>query len=211
MGGRIPGPVCAERLGDDPLVRPGFSDAIPLGGGAGAGGTVTLTGWPRSIGWADFTEVAVAPDNAHEAAQIDSRAIQPTNVSVERSNGTVRVTAYTVTLSVFRDNSWVVASQKSGALLNHEQGHYDITGIVARDMVTQIGAARAASARELQEQIQAIIARSAALGERLTNLYDGDGPTGTRHGSHAANQTRWDDHLRRHRDDGLRLSDGPTP
>src|SRR5262245_30988779 len=129
-GGRIPGPVCAERLGDDPLLRPGFGDAIPLGGDAGTPGAVTLTGWPRALTWDDFTEVDSAPSGAtDEAAQIDSQAIQPERVDITRESGRLRVSAYTVTVRVITDNSWVVRSQKSAALLSHEQGHYDITGL----------------------------------------------------------------------------------
>ena len=130
-GGRIPGPICAERLGDDPLVRPGFSDVIPLGGDTGSSATVTLTGWPRSITWDEFTEVDSAPSGASEAAQIDSQAIQPERVELTRENGRLRVSAYTVNVRVFTDNSWVVRSQKSPTLLAHEQGHYDITGLSA--------------------------------------------------------------------------------
>jgi hypothetical protein len=209
-GGRIPGPICTERLGEDPIGRRGFSDPIPLGSGSG-GGVVTLTGWPRSISWDEFSEVAAAPGGAAEAAQIHSEAVQPEQVEVDRDNGRFRVSAYTVRVEVVADDSWVVKSQKSSALLAHEQGHYDITGLTARDMVAQIAAVRAASPQDLQTQVTAIIERTKTLGKRLTDLYDGDGSTGTHHGKHAANQARWEAHLRDHRDKNLRLTDGPKP
>jgi hypothetical protein len=209
-GGRIPGPLREEAAHQDPLDQRGFTDAIPLGGGAGAGGVVTLTGWPRSITWDEFAERGSAPEGADEAAQISSEAIQPDQVDIDRTNGRFHVKDYTINVQVEAARTWVVKAQKSNALLAHEQGHYDITGLTARDMAEQIGAARAASPKALGEQVKAIITRTQALGDKLTKLYDGNGPTGTDHGKNAGNQAKWEAHLAACASKGTRLTGGPS-
>ena len=208
-GGRIPGPIREEAPHQDPFDQRGFTDAIPLGGGAGANPVVTLTGWPRSITWDEFTERSSRPEGAEEAAQIHSEAIQPDKVDVDRTNGRFHVKDYIVNVEVVAADTWVVTSQKSNALLNHEQGHYDITGLTSRDMVADIAAARGTSPKDLGEQVQKIIARTRTLGAKLTKLYDGDGPGGTERGKNAGNQTKWDAHLKSCASKGTRLTDGP--
>jgi hypothetical protein len=208
-GGRIPGPLRDEVPHQDPFDQRGFTDAIPLGGGAGAGPVVTLTGWPRSLTWNEFSERSSRPVGSDEAAQIGSEAVQPEQVDIDRVNGRFQVKDYTVNVEIVAADTWVVTSQKSNDLLNHEQGHYDITGLTARDMVADIAAARGQSPKDLGEQVQKIIARTRALGAKLTKLYDGDGPGGTANGKNAANQKKWDAHLASCASKGTRLTGGP--
>lgn len=208
-GGRIPGPICAERLGDDPVARSGFTDAIPLGGGSSSTGSVKLVGWPRAIAWSEFTEVDERPEGADEAAQIHSEIIQPENVSVTREGGRVRVNAYTAKLVILKDDSWVVKDQKSETLRIHEQGHYDITGLIGRDMVKDIGDIRAPSTDDLQREVRDLIANATKEGERITKLYDGKQQGGTDHGRRAAEQDAWNAHLKSCKDNGTRLTGSP--
>jgi hypothetical protein len=209
-GGRIPGPIRDEASHQDPFDDRGFTDAIPLGGGASGGGVVTLTGWPRSLTWSDFSEKSSRPEGSDEAAQIASEAIQPDQVDIDRTNGRFHVKDYTIDVQIDGSRTWVVTAQKSSALLGHEQGHYDITGLTARDMAAQIQALRAASPKELGEQVKAVIARTQALGTKLTKLYDGDGPGGTANGKNSANQAKWEAHLAACASKGTRLTGGPS-
>jgi hypothetical protein len=208
-GGRIPGPICGERLGDDPIARPGFTDPIPLGGGKSTSGSVKLVGWPRAIRWSEFTEVDERPAGEKEAAKIHSEVIQPDRVDVTRENGQFRVSGYTAKLEIFKDDSWVVKDQKSETLRVHEQGHYDITGLIGRDMVNDIGAIRASSTDDLQSQVQAIIKNANELGDRLTKLYDGDQKGGTSGGSRPTEQAAWNAHLKSCMDNNTRLTGAP--
>jgi hypothetical protein len=208
-GGRIPGPICAERLGDDPILDRGFTDAIPLGGGSGSAGSVVLAGWPRSLAWSDFPEVATRPAGATEAAQISTEVVQPDRVDIARAGGSLRLSSYTVRVRLVRDECWVVADQKSDALLVHEQGHYDITGLTARDMVAALAGVRASSAADLQQQVTDIIAAAGALASSLTSLYDGSASGGTNNGRDAAAQARWNTHLANCRQNNTRLIAGP--
>jgi Bacterial protein of unknown function (DUF922) len=208
-GGRIPGPTCAELSGDHPLAPRGFADPIPLGGGSASAGTVTLAGWPRSLTWNDFRELGARPSGANEAAQIHSEAVQPERVGITREGGRLRLSGYTVSVRIVPGDTWVVGSQKSDALLAHEQGHYDIVGLTARDMVADLAAVRASSSADLQQQVTDIITRAGELAERLDKQYDGSGSGGTNHGADSAAQARWNTHLASCRTNGTRLTGGP--
>ncbi|HVJ16656.1 MAG TPA: DUF922 domain-containing protein [Polyangiaceae bacterium] len=208
-GGRLPGPTCVERAGDDPRAQRGFSDPIPLGGGAGSAATVTLAGWPRALTWNDFRDVGSQPAGATEAAQIHSEAVQPERVGIAREGGNLRLSGYTVRVRIVSDDTWVIAGQKGDALLVHEQGHYDIVGLTARDMVTDLGAIRASSAAALQQQVTDVITRAGELAQRLDTQYDGSGKGGTNHGADSAAQGRWNAHLRACRENNTRLAGAP--
>lgn len=207
-GGRIPGPIGAEREDDDPFGR-GFTDPVPLGGGSGAAASVVLAGWPRAISWSEFREVGSRPAGATEAAQIHSEVVQPDRVGVTREAGRVRLSGYTVRVRIVAEDTFVVTSQKSDALLVHEQGHYDITGLTARDMVADLAAIRAGSTADLQQEVSTIIARADALATSLTGLYDGSAPGGTKNGADAAAQATWNTHLANCGQNNTRLTSGP--
>jgi len=206
-GGRVPGPTSADRIGHDPFGS-GFTDPEPLGGGDSPA-TVTLAGWPRTLTWDNFREVDSAPDGHNEAAQIHPEAVQPDQVGVARDGAQVRLRGYTVRVRIIREDTWVVTSQKSNALLAHEQGHFDILGLTARDMVTDLAALRAGSSSDLAQQVRDTIARAGALATRLDGIYDGTGSAGTNHGSSSAVQARWNAHLQNCKDTGARLTDVP--
>ena len=207
-GGRVPGPTSGGLLGDDPFGS-GFTDPEPLGGGDSAGGAVTLAGWPRTLTWENFREVDSAPDGGVEAAQIHPEAIQPAEVRVTREGGTLRLSAYTVRVRIVRDDTWVVTSQKSDTLLIHEQGHFDIVGLTARDMVADLAALRASSAAELQSLVRDTIARAGTLATTIDRTYDGTGSDGTANGSNSGVQGRWNAHLRNCRENNVRLTGAP--
>jgi len=165
----------------------------------------TVSGWPRQIAWSEFREVTSAPDGATEAAQIDSE-VQLGQHRVARDQGQLRLAPpIQATLSVKRSNSWVVTSQKSADLLAHEQGHYDITGLNARDLVGDLDRIRAASARDLQQQVTQTMNAAQALASKLTTDYDTD----TNHGLKTDRQQKWQTHLAALKQSGGRLTAGP--
>jgi hypothetical protein len=170
--------------------------------GGGAQAAARVTGWPRNLTWSDFPEVSSAADGSDENAQIHAEITQPTNVGVVHEHGQVRISSLTVNLSVDRGDSWVVRSAKADDLLSHEQGHYDITGMMGRDMGGEIMAARASSAGELQTAVTAIIQRYRSLATSLNGRYD----TETNHGRNRDAQARWDARIRGSIQSGARFS-----
>lgn len=208
VGCRVPGPTCRERAtgtAQAPRDEGADGNALPAGASLAASTGPTLSGWPREISWSEFREVQSRPTGENEDATISTNLQQPEQVNVARSSGRFRLDSYEAVLSVVESESWVVTSAKSDELLAHEQGHYDITGLVARDMIRDLRALRAASTAALQRDVQAIIRRADALADRLTALYDQQ----TNHGRDRARQARWDQLLRTSIQNSTRLRGGP--
>jgi hypothetical protein len=213
MGNRIPGVVGIDPLVDTkdaggPGESPGsgWTDPGPLGMDAGSGSstsaTVQMSGWPKSISWADFTELGARPPGENEDAQIHSEVDQPSQVSVTREGGVFRVSSLTVEIRVVAEDNWVVTSQKSNDLLSHEQGHYDLTGLLGRDMGNEIVAARGRSTDDLQAKVTRIIQTYRQRAKAWTERYD----TETDHSRNRAAQKRWDDQMHSAMQSGARFS-----
>ncbi len=96
-----------------------------------------MSGFPRNLTWNDFRPVQnspAPPAQANTAAQWST-----TGWSVRVVNGEYRVQGARVNVIIDRHNSWAVpGARTSTALLQHEQGHYDITGLIARDLIRKI-------------------------------------------------------------------------
>ena len=199
MGNRTPGVLGFEPLPPtihvrDDLVPPdaGFGEAGPTGGNSGttSPASLVLSNWPRTLTWEDFPEVGSRPADAEgdENAQIAAEARQPESIAVVNEGGVRRVTSLSITIQVVRENSWVVRSAKTPELLSHEQGHYDIQGLMGRDMGNEILAARAPSTDALQQVVTDIIQRYRQRGTDLSAQYDTD----SNHGRNREAQARWD-------------------
>jgi hypothetical protein len=191
-------PLLPDASSPDDFVPPGtgFSESGPVGLDSGGGGpaSLVLSGWPRALTWDDFRELESRPSDAEgdENAQIHSDVNQPERVRVAREGGQQRVSALTVTISIIRADTWVVRSAKAAALLSHEQGHYDITGLTGRDMGNEILAARAGTLEDLQRQVTDIIERARQRAQDLNARYD----TETGGGANRDAQRRWDERIR---------------
>lgn len=203
MGDRTPGVIGFEPrppglAGHGDFVPPdaGFGESGPVGLDSGGGGPASLvvSGWPRALTWDDFRELESRPADAegNENAQIHSDVNQPERVSVSREGGQRRVSSLTVTISIVRADTWVVRSAKTPELLSHEQGHYDITGLMGRDMGNEILAARTGTLEDLQRQITSIIGRYRQRARELNARYD----TETGGGRNRDAQRRWDERIR---------------
>ncbi len=156
--------------------------------------TSGVTGWPRSIAWSEFPEVASAQGD--ESAQIKADTLLPEGpLNVVHEGGTVRLpTAITARVVLTRDESWVVRGQQTPALLNHEQGHFDINGLEARSFVRELRALRAPNSSQLQQQVLIALTRRRNRAQRLQDKYDSVGET--HNGRDQAAQTRWDTLIR---------------
>jgi hypothetical protein len=203
MGQRTPGVIGFEPLpaglaghGDSvpPVGSFGDSGSVGLDTGGGGPASLVVNGWPRALTWDDFTEVQSRPADAEgtENAQIHCEINQPERVAVSRDGTQRRVSSLTVTIGIVRADNWVVRSARTPELLSHEQGHYDITGLMGRDMGNEILAARAATLEDLQQQITSIIGRYRQQARDLNARYD----TETRGGANRDAQRRWDESIR---------------
>ena len=177
-----------------------------------------LSGFPRALAWTNFRNVQASPSPPHEALTSVSWSMGSWSVHVV--NGEYRVRNPRVTVALNGHASWATPSAKSStALLQHEQGHFDITGLIARDLISKVldlsldvavvaalrdaGTTPSAHQRYVTQQFQADINRFAqeanALGAQLqTNpathadgLYD----VQTNHSQNTAVQQAWNTRL----------------
>lgn len=208
--GRTPGSI---GLVDKPLhetvsfqaPKAGSRSPIPLGKSDGEVPGPRLSGWPRQISWNEFRDVASRPAGEKEDAQIDTQTQQPERVGVAREQGQFRLGSFMAKLIVIRDNSWVVASQKNATLLTHEQGHFDITGLVARDLVKALGALRVSTTDELQREVSRLYAAFDAWAKSLSKQYDDE----TNNSRNAKIQAEWEARIRTCMQQGTSLGTPP--
>jgi predicted secreted Zn-dependent protease len=137
--------------------------------------------------WNQFRVVTSRPGGILENAQIAARIVPPANVQVVRENGVVRLPSVTVNVSVNSANTWVLTGQQTPALLNHEQGHWDIAGLVAHELHNTLAAIRVADAAALAAEVRTVIQRFQTKVDGLQIQYDRE----TSHGANAAGQATW--------------------
>jgi hypothetical protein len=213
MGERTPGvvglnPVTPSdtRLSPGQSPGAGFADQrqirLDSGGVSTGAGKLTIVGWPRNLSWSEFKEIPARPAGENEDAQIRSEAAPPSQAVVTSEGGALRVVSITIRLRTVREDCWVVKDQKSADLLSHEQGHYDLTGLLARDSGNEILAVRASSRDELQARVSTIVKKYQERAETWTKRYDSE----TDHSRNRDAQKRWDDQIHDAMKDGTPFS-----
>jgi hypothetical protein len=166
----------------------------------------SLSGLRRTLTWSDFTvrKDIAQPQPGDIGMVAQTRAtFDVSNLASSVVEG-ARPTAYRladrvkVVVRLKRDECWVAAWVVAGStsdperrrLLKHEQGHYDIVALTARDMLAEIGGLMKklyASAQEPIDDANSVIERYAPYYDSIQELYDDK----TNHGDVRAEQERW--------------------
>lgn len=104
----------------------------------------SLTGYPRNLQWTNFRNVTNSP-NPPFTAQTGSSYAWTHGRVVLQSDGYYRFRSVRVTVRLNSQQSWKVTSWYNNAstterahLLEHERGHYHITGLIARDLCREL-------------------------------------------------------------------------
>jgi hypothetical protein len=161
-------------------------------------------GTPLQLTWQNFTPVQ-QPRIRGRDAFTDA----PFNINVgfpahPDQDGSYRFQNVRITVTMSRASSWVVNGKQSPALLDHEQGHYNITWLVMRELCRDLldvewdATVLAATSGTSHGQVQARLrqdydrltrtARSDV--DRLNTQYDS--VPEANHGLNAGGQSRWD-------------------
>jgi hypothetical protein len=167
-----------------------------------------LQNFQYRISWAnDFTRVDSVPDGSDESAFTQAR-FRGRFSFVRQADGTwiVRSANSVVSLSMDGVASWVVRGSETADLLTHEQGHFDITALGARDFLNDAVALSGSSANDLQSQIDSARSSNQSTIDSVNSMYDEDPNCGTSHGTNAANQQQWNLRINNARTSGVRLS-----
>jgi hypothetical protein len=149
-----------------------------------------------TISWQqDFTEVSKPPANSVRDAFTSATGDPPKGiVFTSDANGkrVLKASKFSVTLTMSKANSWVVTDKESNSLLNHEQGHYNLTALSARDFLNDALALTANTNTELQAAYDALKLSCQSELSAMNKMYDDDPNCGTNHGKDANKQTQWD-------------------
>lgn len=166
-----------------------------------------LVGLKRKLTWSDFQgpQPTSNPDNmwaeAHAGFSPSGAATKP--VGSGKSQAWQLADTLVVEITFDRSASWVLTSvaSKSQAeqdkLLNHEQGHYNIVALLARDMfieMMQLKGVRLSSSAAVSNEVQAIHKRYKDAAQPVQDKYDSKKQTD--HGRDAAQQAKWDGYIK---------------
>jgi hypothetical protein len=165
----------------------------------------SLSGLRRTLSWSDFTRKDMPRPQPGDAGMVaQTRATFNVDDLASSVVDGSRPTAYRladrvrVAVRLKRDECWVAAWVVAGStsdperqrLLRHEQGHYDIVALLARDMLGEITAVTRkmyASAQEPIDEANGVIGRYDPYYDSIQELYDDK----TNHGDVRTEQERW--------------------
>jgi predicted secreted Zn-dependent protease len=138
------------------------------------------------ISWSNFNQVPVRPSGVNEDAEIHLAFPQKYDYDIGR-NG-VTITNLTVDISLSLPECWVVTSQATNmVLLKHEQGHYDITALGAREFHDRLKGMSAKNENALNAKIKKLRDGIQAKIDRANLNYD----TNTNHSLKTSAQQTW--------------------
>ena len=169
---------------------------------------MSITGDTLMLTWSDFRGVVPARANrsAFTSATFDVKTPFGFRV-LRKGHRTVqtdfKLTGITVAVGLDRDQMWSLQASRSDALLKHEQGHYDLTALLMRDMERDLSALFAsgrkfATQRELESAVDGAESPILSIHKQLQSLKDGQGnlvdgiyDQQTKDGTDAKVQAQW--------------------
>jgi hypothetical protein len=177
-----------------------------------------LVGRKRTLSWDDYTGPVPKGDpyEAQTKTTIDIKVdgAKAGESSFEGADGSVRLKdAVVVTVDLDRKKCWKKASidnadsTQQRLLLEHEQGHYDIAALMARDMFIEIMALKPrsfATKADGFKELADVVNRHGTLLTSIDALYDSTGETGHIAIDHSAfgprkplAQSRWEGYIKK--------------
>lgn len=177
-----------------------------------------LEGHEETLGWQDFQATPPAKHSGDDA-QTEARFDMQYDYEWDDRHGHqgYRVDHVQVTVSVDRPSMWVVAASKTAELLKHEQGHYDIVALIARDLFQELtGWESGRSPKRFRKETDLTTAadrlrrQATSLAARLSGTASSVGvyDKQTKHGQDTKAQEQWDKALEAARSKGTRLMAG---
>lgn len=175
-----------------------------------------LEGHDLTLTWNDFQGAVPNPRPPGEAANVEARfdLAYDYDYDMEHATQGYRVNHVHVRVTLERAKMWAVASAQTADLLQHEQGHYDIVALLARDLFEELTGWNTAkppkrfrkdvdlkrAADSLSRETRKLVARVTGSGQSV-GVYD----KRTNHGLDAKTQDKWNKSLGGARTNGTRL------
>jgi len=154
---------------------------------------VAVRNWPSKVTWAQFKKVDSTPVGHTTNAHIEAEYRNPPGkiFQVAKVGRHFKLTNVHLVLRVIPAETWVLKGKPTKALLNHEQGHWDILGLIAREYHKEIKKLRASSVKQLKARFKKLEARMQEKADKI-NSGTGGYDTDTDHGKKKAQQKKWD-------------------
>jgi hypothetical protein len=152
---------------------------------------MALSGFNHSVNWNEFRNVNQRPAGTPEDAFI--RTNFTSNFSLyQTGDEDCVVTSATVGIRIDRGRTWVVRGRTSADLLRHEQGHYNITALGAREYYTLLLELTAAHCSNINSQAQTLRQQIQTHIDETDIRYDNL----TANGTNQSVQRTWDTRIR---------------
>lgn len=152
---------------------------------------MAITNFTYNVKWLDFTEINSRKAGIHEDAQIKTKTTK-FKPSFSKTDDGWKVKEIAVVLAVNKADSWVVKGKKTTELRTHEQGHYNITALGAREMYNKVKALTGKSRQAIMTEAKTIMGEVQSTIDEKDDLYDDQ----TDHGNITASQLKWDKNIR---------------
>jgi predicted secreted Zn-dependent protease len=168
---------------------------------------MAVAGLIRQLRWDDYRKVATSEDGKHDA--VTGIDIRHQCRFLGQAGGRWRTTQVSVSVEFNATKSWVVEGKTTDELLKHEQTHYDIAAIAARQLEERLkGLTGNASKRPevaIAEIVRQTVGEQDANGniiyrgvlQEVQDRYDEDLTCGSKHGAERNQQVRWEHRVNR--------------
>lgn len=152
---------------------------------------MSLTNFNKILTWNDFNKLSVRPPGKSEDAVISATWRIDADQLARKGNAII-LEKYTVEIYLVADNCTVltgsVTGPKSAELLKHEQGHFDIIALGAREFNNKVSKLSASTEIELTKKIDEL---NKTISDK-TNVVDERYDTVTNHSMNTSVQQTWD-------------------
>jgi hypothetical protein len=155
---------------------------------------MTIRNFDRVLSWTDYTPVPTPRDPRFFAITDSGFTFNVSGRHRTKRTPSGALTfnpdAFLVTVTLDPLASWVLRGKDTPSLLRHEQGHYDISAIAARQFHDDALKVEARTEPDLRKAVRKLLDDTFALSKRVEAVYD-DPTCATAHGNDVIQQPEW--------------------
>lgn len=164
---------------------------------------MAVIGGGKKLAWKDYTEVDATKPGPTPGSVISAGTALGLSSGYQEAYGVpkpgkVVLKCKDVEVEITFGSCWVAKGKQSDTLLNHEQGHYRIQELGAKELDAGLAkivveeADLAAAQKALKKAVDDATDAIDLLIDEMQKKYDSASPKGTDHGLDASQQSRWD-------------------
>lgn len=165
---------------------------------------MTVLGIPKTLAWWNFGVPKDKVPDDYAGSHVDCHIEIDIGASFGATSaglaGGHKLTSVLVNVKLVAGRTWVMKGvpklPNQAAILKHEQGHFDIAAITARDLDAALKALRNDDPKALLAEASQLVSSITSSGQTEEETYDGDvADGGTDHGNDVTQQAAWNSKL----------------